>query len=229
MVGFMISCKKDETDEEITKETEFVDKNWNRIRIPDGGQIQAVAGNIDDTLIVTTLYNTFFITNKGTNISLTTTHLNNTPGLYVSRDTIYALSGSSYDVKFQKHYASMPSYYTLDKGATWHSVNFRRPLYILTGVVTTKNNSTIQLNYHSGADKNGIGTNYVLKTTISKNENGNTSLFDHPIKEEQPINLYLDKKERLYIPTGGSFSENGVYMSASIMSPAYLYISKEPV
>jgi hypothetical protein len=58
---------------------------------------------------------------------------------------------------------------------------------------------------------------------------GVRSMLDHPIKDEQPINLYLDQKERLYIATGESFSNAGVYMSASISSPAYLYISKEPM
>lgn len=227
-IVFVISCKKGETNEETDKEIEFSDKHWDRIRIPDGGQLQAVAGDIDDTLLVTTLYNTYIITDKGTKFSLTTKHLNNTPGLYVNRDTILALSGTSYDPKLDQHYASVPSYYTLDKGVTWYHTS-RPSFYMLRGIVKTKKNVTIQLNYHSGADKNGVGNNFVLRTTISKNENGNISLLDHPIKDEQPINLYLDKKERLYIPTGGSFSESGVYMSASIMSPAYLYISKEPV
>jgi hypothetical protein len=138
MVLFLASCKKHEPGADRTLETEFADKNWDRIRIPDGGQVQAVAGNVEDTLLVTTLYNTYIITNGGTKFTLTSTNLNNTPGLYVSRDTVYALQGLSYDEKSKRHYASMPSYYTTDKGLSWHSSFSRMPLVMPIGIVTTK-------------------------------------------------------------------------------------------
>jgi len=226
---FLLSCKKSAPVAPVEEEPVFADKNFNRIRVPDGGQIQAVAGDISDTLLVTTLYNTYLITNNGKTFTLTTKHLNNTSGLFVSKDTIYALSGSAYDAKFEKQYASLPSYYTVDKGLTWKPAYDRVGLYMMTGIVTTKNNDTIQLNYHTGPDKNGRGNSYVLKTTISKTSNGFTRSFDHPIKDEQPSNLYIDKEGRLYITTGGYFNAAGVYISSSIKSPAYLYISKLPV
>jgi hypothetical protein len=223
------SCEKSESRAEFSEESQFFDKDWDRIRIPDGGQLQAVAGDIEDTLLVSTRYNTYMVTDKGKTFTLTSKHLNNTPGLYVSQDTIYALYGSSYDVRYEKYYSGGANYYTLDKGLNWLPSNPNRYLRMLNGVVSTKSNAIIQLNYHVGADQKGNGSNFVLRTTISKIENGFTSPFSHPIVDEQPINLYVDKSGRLYIPTGGSFSDTGVYMSASIMSPAYLYISKNPI
>lgn len=226
----MLSCKKSDKAEEINKETTFLNDKWDRIRIPDGGQVQAVAGSIDDTLVVSTLYNTYLVTKKGTAFTLTSRHLNNTPGLYVIKDTIYALSGSSYDAKFENHYAGLPSYYTVNKGVTWHPASHKASLYIQTGVVVSETNVMIKLNYHVGADKNGKGSNFVLKTSITtKQENGETFLLDHPVVDEQPINLHLDEKDRLYILTGGSFNEAGVYLSPSISSPAYIYITKDSI
>lgn len=228
LAGFIASCKRSTNNNFNTKESKFLDKNWDRIRIPDGGQVQAVAGDIDDTLLVSTLYNTYLLTNKGTTFTLTSTHLNNTSGLYVNGDTIYALSGDSFDANFEKHFAAIPSYYTLNKGGSWHPTH-KPSFYMQNGIVNTKENVTIQLNYHKGADKNGNGDNFVLKTTISKIKNGIKTVLEYPITKEQPINLYLDQKERLYIPTGGYFSEAGVYISPLVVSPAYLYISKEPI
>jgi|GEM_PF-3229604 len=229
-IGLLItSCEKSETSVELSEESVFINKDWDRIRIPDGGQLQAVAGNIEDTLLVSTLYNTYMVTKNGKTFTLTSKHLNNTPGLYVSQDTIYALFGSSYDVKYEKYYSGGSNYYTVDKGLNWSLANHNRYIRMLNGVVSTKNNASIQLNYHVGADKKGNGSNFVLRTTISKTENGLTLPFAHPVVDEQPINLYVDENGRLYIPTGGSFSDTGVYRSASIMSPAYLYISKKPI
>jgi hypothetical protein len=225
------ACKKNNSVDDIPAEPIFDNENWTRLRIPDGGEIRAVAGSIDDTLLVTTLYNTYMVTNKGNTFTLTTLNLNRTPGLLVAQDTIYALNGDAYDGKFEKHYASLSSYYTLDKGLNWHPTLYKDwNKTMLTGVVTNKKNITFQLNYHSGADKNGMGYNWVLPTTISKmDEKGFHSTFEHPIKDEQPINLYLDQMERLYITTGGSFSESGVYIGPSALSPAYVYISKGPI
>lgn len=226
---FIASCKKSKTYEDSNSQSTFSDLHWDRILIPEGGQVQAVAGNIDDTLLVSTLYNTYLVTNKGKTITRTSTHLNNTPGFYVVGDTIYALSADSYDERFEKHYASIPSYYTINKGVAWHPAYNKNSLFVLTGEVTTKENITIKLNYHKGSDKNGKGDNFVHRSTISRTENGNITLLDHPIINEQPINLYLDNKERLYILTGGSFSEAGLYISPPARSQAYLYISKKAI
>jgi hypothetical protein len=225
------ACKKYDAVDDLTVEPVFNHKDWNRIRIPDGGEIYAVAGSIDDTLLVTTLYNTYMVTDKGTTFTITSLNLNRTPGLLVNRDTIFALGRDYYDVKYEKHYASSSSYYTLNKGLTWNNTDYKDSFKImLNGVVTNKKHITYQLNYHSGPDKNGQGKNWVLPTTISTTDDkGRQLTFEHPIKDEQPINLYLDDKERLYITTGGSFSETGVYIGPSGLSPAYVYITKEPV
>lgn len=223
------ACKKDGFNEK-PEEPGFIDENWLRIKLPDGGEALAVAGNIDDTLLVTTLYNTYMVTENGTKFTRTTTHLNTTPGLLVVKDTIFALNGSSYDASFKKHYASSPSFYTLDKGLSWHpDIRNRSSKLMQTGIVTDKKKITYELKYQAGSDQNGQGQNFVLKTGITKTENGQISPFEHPIKDHQPQNLYLDKDDRLYIPTGGSFNYAGVYMGPSALSPAYIYITKQPV
>ncbi len=181
-------------------------------------------------LLVTTLYNTYIVTDKGNKFTLTNKNINRTPGLLILQDTIYAFSGDSYDEKFETRYATFPSYYTLNKGLTWYNnVSKKSSTYILLGTVTDKKNITYELNYRKGPDKNGKGKNYVLQTTIAKKENGNTMPFEHPVVNERPINLYLDNEERLYIATGGYFDDAGVYIGPSASSPAYIYISKEPI
>ena len=223
------ACKKDQVSENKLDDT-FNDDNWLRLRIPSGGELKAVAGSIDDTLVVSTLYDTYIVTENGTKYLRTTKNLNHTPGLLMQKDTVFALSGLGIDVKMNRRYASIPTYFTLDKGLTWHNaIDHSKLAPMLLGVVTSRNHTTYELNYHSGPDNNGNGSNYVLRTTISKMENGITSQFDHPVKEQQPINLYLDDKERMYIATGGSISDANVYIGASVTEAAYLYISKQPI
>lgn len=233
LLAFIIlaaSCKKDGAVENQIEVPAFSDENWMRIELPDGGEALAVAGSIDDTLLVTTMYNTYMVTDNGTKFSLTKQHLNNTPGLLVVKDTIFALNGSTYDEKSGKHYASAASYYTLDKGLTWHG-NIRNPFQRRTeiGLVTDKDNVTYKLKYSTGPYEKIPGFTFVLRTGIYKIKDGLESPLEHPIKDHQPKNLYLDNKGRLYIPTGGSFDDAGVYIGASIFSPVYIYISKEPM
>jgi hypothetical protein len=224
------SCKKSTPSDDGPDKPIFANDDWNRIRIPDGGEALAVAGSIDDTLLVTTLYNTYIVTNSGTRFTVTDKNLNRTPGLLVVQDTIYAFRGDHYDGDYKRHFATFPSYFTLDKGKTWYS-NVPKPSYtnILIGKITTKRNVTYEIDLHRGPDKNGSGINYVLQTTITKTENGIKSMFKHPVEAERPINLYLDNKERLYITTGGYFNDAGVYMSPSALSPTYIYVSKNSV
>lgn len=232
LVFLVVACKKNSPAviPPVT-EPEFLDKNWSRIRIPDGGEVFAVAGNLDDTLLVTTLYNTYMVTDNGLTFTKSKEIIPTVPGLLTVQDTIFALTGNYYDAKFEKNYSGGSSYYTLDMGLSWNSSDSKDAGKVMRkGIVTTANNVTYQLTYRTGPDKNGKGTNWVLPTEIIKIDSlGNGAAFAHPVKNEQPLNLYLDKKGRLYIPTGGSFSNTGVYIGPSALKPAYIYISKEAV
>ena len=229
LVFILASCKKDQIPNDQPDDV-FNDENWIRLRIPSGGELRGVAGSIDDTLVVTSNYDTYIITENGTKFTKTSRNLNYIPTLFTRRDTIFALVAQGYEPSTKRHFVSTPSYYSTDKGITW---NFAIADYkiapVTLGLVKTKNNTTYEINYRSGADKNGNGNNWVLRSTIKRIVNGNAMIFKHPIRNEQANNLYLDKNDRLYIPTGGSFSDSEVYIGASLAAPAYLYVSKQPV
>lgn len=231
---FLISitgCKKSNNKTEIAKEEVFDDPNWFQIKVPNAGEINAVAGSFDDTLLVTTRMKSYFTTNKGATWQESKNFSGTVPGLLVAKDTIYALISSASDAKYEKTYASLSQYYTLNKGFSWNNSSYQN-LYksMQTGIVTAKDGSTFKLNYHTGADKNGKGNNYVLQTTITRTDRlGNTQAFSYPTKR-QPQNLFVDKQDRLYIPTsGGYFTEAGVLFNSTMFDPAYIYVSKKAI
>ncbi len=223
-------CKKSNPTTEIIKEEVFNDPNWIQIKVPNAGEVNAVAGSINDTLLVTTRTKSFFTTNKGATWQ-ESKNFNGPTGLLVVKDTIYALAANGFDAKFEKSYASLSQYYTLNKGGSWNNSAYQN-LYksMQTGIATAKDGSMFKLNYHTGADKNGNGNNYVLQTTIARTDRlGNTQSFSYPTKR-QPVNLFVDKQDRLYIPTsGGYITEAGVLFGSSMFDPAYIYVSKKAV
>lgn len=224
------ACKKTSVPATENPESNYNEKDWMRIKIPSGGEALAIAGSITDTLVVTSLYDTYLITKNGRKVTPTLKNLRTIPGLLSVQDTIYALVAQSFDAKYEKHFTAIASYYTLDKGQNWHNISlFGKSM--LNGVATSSNRTSFNLQYHAGADLNGNhNSNWVLRTTINKTTaSGSSTKFTPPIENRQPINLHIDQNNRLYITTGGGFSDAGVYMSPSSQNPAYIYISKDPV
>jgi hypothetical protein len=226
---FAFSCKKTSTPVE-NPENNYNEQEWMRIQIPGGAEASALAGSITDTLVVAGRYNIYLVTENGSRVTPVSKSLNHIPGLLTVKDTIFALSGESYDAKFEKHYAAIGTYYTLDKGKNW--VPTHRPhMFMVNGEASNTDQTQFKLQYRAGADLNGDKSNnwvlqtYIIKTTAS----GTTTKFTPPIENRQPLNLHIDKHNRLYIATGGRFSEAGVYMPAISQSPAYIYVSKNAV
>ncbi|SMC66289.1 hypothetical protein [Pedobacter africanus] len=226
---FLFACKKTSTPAE-NPDNNYNEREWVRIQIPGGAEASAIAGNISDTLVVATRYNIYLVTENGAKVTPASKNLNYIPGLLTVKDTIFALAGESYDAKFEKHYAATGTYYTLDKGKTWVSTH-RPNMFMVNGEASSIDLTQFKLQYRAGADLNGDKSNnwvlqtYIIKTTAS----GTTTRFTPPIENRQPLNLHIDKDNRLYIATGGSFTEAGVYLKAISQSPAYIYVSKNPV
>ncbi|RYE22273.1 MAG: hypothetical protein EOP42_24645 [Sphingobacteriaceae bacterium] len=228
---FATSCSKKEVTKEPLQDQVFNDPNWIQLKIPNAGEVNAVAGSINDTLLVTTRTKALFTSDKGVTWQESKNFNGPTPGLLAVKDTIYALIASASDAKYEKTYASLSQYYTLNTGLSWNNSAYQNlHKSMQTGIVTAKDGSTFKLNYHTGSDKSGKGNNYVLQTTISKTDQlGNTQSFTYPIKR-QPLNLFLDKQDRLYIATsGGYFTDAGVLFGPSMFDPAYIYISKNAI
>ncbi|TKC08625.1 hypothetical protein [Pedobacter frigoris] len=224
---FLIACEKNDDSKFVEVETVFDDPDWIRLKVPAGGEIHSVAGSIDDTLLVTTLAKAYFTADGGKTWKESKNFSGTVPGLLTSKDTIFAFIASGFDPAMGRKYAGSPTSYTLNKGLTWQSYH-DGARFIQTGVATSKKDlTTYRLKYSSGADTEGNGTNWVLRTTIDRiKRNGEASQFEHPVKDHQPLNLHMDSQDKLYISTGGSFSKTGVYVGASVTSPAYVYVSK---
>jgi len=111
------SCKKDNKSPVVTNQE---DPNWIKLEIPNGRAAYAVAGNIDDTLLVTTWTKAYFTTDKGKTWQESKNFNGPIQGLYTSKDTVMALLATGGLELEGTLKASLAQFYTLDLGKSWN-------------------------------------------------------------------------------------------------------------
>ena len=225
-IAFIIaSCKKDHKPETIKNQD---DPNWIKLEIANGGEAYAVAGNIDDTLLVTTKAKAYFTTDKGKTWQESKNFNGPVQGLYASKDTVLALlttGGLELEGTLK---ASVAQFYTLDMGKGWNRyTDYKRSLTISKpiGIVqSAQNKVTYQLKYNTKpASANSIS--YIHKpTTILKA--GDTLDFPFKVRIE---NLYMDSNDRLYVAASGNIynQEKGDFIYNGDNTPAVVYVSRK--
>lgn len=113
-IAFIIaSCKKDNKSPVVTNQE---DPNWIKLEIPNGRTAYAIAGNIDDTLLVTTHTKAYFTTDKGKIWQESKNFNGPIQGLYTNKDTVMSLlltGGLELEGTLK---ASVAQFYTLDMG-----------------------------------------------------------------------------------------------------------------
>lgn len=212
----------------------FNDPNWTRIEIVDGREAHAIYGNIDDTLMVSTLTEIYQTTDKGK--TWKRTKVNNQPiyGFLSVRDTIFALQSNSL-LKDKIRQATFSQSFSLDKGFTWDwcskfGISEQRSQEFAT--VSLDNQIKIKLKENiepfNGGPANGSG--YVLKSDIEVFEHGFSKILPVPF-DNQITNLHVDGAGRLYVSATRAIHDKktGKYVSTEKNQPAIIYISKKNV
>jgi hypothetical protein len=218
------SCKKDNKSPVVTNQE---DPNWIKLEIANGNAAYAVAGNIDDTLLVTTKAKAYFTTDKGKTWQESKNFNGPIQGLYVSKDTVFALfttGGLELDGTLK---ASLTQFYTLDLGKTWNRyMNYERSLKMskLIGIVQSANKITYALKYNTKPVSANSNAYVHGPTTILRD--GNTLNF--PFKA-QIENLYMDSNDRLYVTASGGVynKEKDTFTFNGDNIPAVVYVSRK--
>ncbi len=212
----------------------FNDPNWTRIEIADGREAHAIYGNIDDTLMVSTLTEIYQTTDKGK--TWRRTKVNHQPiyGFLSVRDTIFALQSNSL-LKDKIRQATFSQSFSLDKGFTWDwcskfGISEQRSQEFAT--ITLDNQIKIKLKENiepfNGGPANGSG--YVLKSDVEVFEHGFSKILPVPF-DNQITNLHVDQSGRLYVSATRAIHDKktGKYVSTEKNQPAIIYISKKNV
>jgi hypothetical protein len=226
------SCAKKEVPEAPPM---FNDPNWIRIEIADGREAHAVYGNIDDTLMVSTLTEIYQTTDKGK--TWRKTKVNNQPiyGFLSVKDTVFALQANGLKDKANQRLATFSQYFSLDKGFTWDwcskfGISEQRSQEFATVSVDNQIKIKLKENIEPFDGNSALGSGYVLKSDIQVFKNGTSEILQVPF-DNQINNLHIDETGRLYVSAGRSIHDKktGKYLSAEKSQAAIIYISKQSV
>lgn len=222
LTGFLLSaCVK--TD---TKIAVLEDPDWIRLEAPTGGEATDVAGNIDSTLFVATMFKIYRTTNQGKTWDVVWSDNTGPNAVLIKNDTLWHMR--SIITSSKTVYTDNASDYSLDAGKTWKSYQWKPG----NSYLTTKR----QINQVEAAD----GTRYLIKENVAPDsyvnpsdiirQTGNSQSqlrfpFKHVISS-----LLLDSKNRLYVAVSGTHipETNRIYCCPRDL-PSVVYVSKRPL
>jgi len=221
----VVSCKKDNKSPVVTNQP---DPNWIRLEIPNGKAAYAVAGNIDDTLLVTTWTKAYFTADQGKTWQESKNFNGPIQSLYTNKDTVMSLllaGGLELEGTLK---ASVAQFYTLDMGKSWNRyLNYQRAQKIIMpiGIVqSAQNKTTYQLKYNT-KPASANSTSYIHDpTTILRDGNALELPFKVRIR-----NLYMDSKDRLYVAASGGIynQDKDAFTFNEGNTPAVIYVSRK--
>lgn len=228
LVLALASCRKDQEN----AQPEYAD--WYTLRAPDSRAIEAVCGDIDDTLVITTRYAVYQTTNRGK--TWQTGDYKESVGLFgfLNRaDTLFAMSaktGTAFDTTAAYvAYGVSPAVFSLNKGLHWQpyrsvaSTLLAGPIVPLNRLVAASGTEysiayrLIPIGPQSTAgyiETLGIKTSAGRRLTLPKR---------HDI-----TSIYFDKKSRLYVTASAELCGSSTKLVFCGEQNGVLYVSKKP-
>ncbi|MDF7813180.1 hypothetical protein [Hymenobacter sp. YC55] len=191
------ACQKD-SENDVQPEN----KDWYILTSPDNRAIQAVHGDIDGTLVITTNFKIYQTKDRGKTWS--TANYTSNIGLFgflEQQDTLLALNGQIGNASnTSTAYAANPSHFSLDGGTTWQLYRkWSRKTYesrVARNRVTNSVGTEYSIDYLlTPTSPSSTGSFYVETVGIKTSTGRSLSLP----QEHELTSLYLDSKSRLYV------------------------------
>lgn len=227
------SCRKDK-DPADSATPEYAD--WYALRAPDDRAIEAVAGDIDETLVITTRFKIYQTTDRGKTWQTGDyKQIHGIFGFLARADTLLALTaGTSFssalsDSTHYTTYATSPTVFSLDKGLTWKNYrNWERENFkprTALNRLTASSGTEYSIAYrHTPTSPNS--SSYYSETVAIKNSTGQRLVLP---QRHQINSLYFDAKSRLYV--AASATRCGTIPNTTFCGEqnGVLYVSKKPL
>jgi hypothetical protein len=224
------ACRKDAN----TTAPDYPD--WYALRAPDDRAIEAVAGDIDETLVITTRYKIYQTTDRGKTWQ-TGDYKGNIGifGFLARADTLLALtagtsaSSALLDSATYTTYAVSPSVFSLDKGLTWKPYrNWERENFkprVALNRLMANSGTEYSIAYRNTPTAPG-SSSYYSETVGIKNSAGQRMALP---QSHQINSLYFDAKSRLYV--AASAARCGTIPNTTFCGEqnGVLYVSKKPL
>jgi hypothetical protein len=219
------ACHKEDAE---PSQPEYAD--WYAVRSPEGRAIEAVSGDIDGTLVISTTFKIYQTKDKGKTWLLSNYNAASSIAGFVQRqDTLLALSATAGNAGPSTiAYAISPSHFSLDAGATWQLYRGRwqpnlEPKVALNQA-TSLAGTTYSIDFLLTPTSPGSSSSYV-ETVGIKSAAGTELLLpkDHAI-----TSIYFDAKSRLYVTASAALCGQREKSAYCGEPNGVLYVSKKP-
>ncbi|UOQ65608.1 lipoprotein [Hymenobacter volaticus] len=226
LVLILSGCQKD-SENDVQPE----DKDWYILTSPDNRAIQAVHGDIDGTLVITTNFKIYQTKDRGK--TWQTANYTSPIGLFgflKQQDTLLALNGQlGSALNSSTAYAVTPSHYSLDEGATWKPYrNWRRKADWEPKTALNRVTNSIGTEYSIDyllTPKSPNSTSFYVESVGIKTSTGRTLSLP---QEHQLTSLYIDSKSRLYVTGSAPLCGRRDKFAFCGEQNGTLYVSKNP-
>lgn len=218
----LAACRKDAPD---PVQPDYAE--WYALRAPDDRAVEAVAGDLDGTLVITTGYAVYQTTDRGKTWRKGDYKNNHkVVGLAQRSDTLLTLAAELGGLPDGAAYATSPNYYSLDQGLTWQPYRDWR-----------SSNFELRVARNRVAAPSGTGYSIdILLTPISPGKNyvetiGIKSTTGRQLrlpKDHQITSLYFDAKSRLYVTASAALCGRRENFAFCGEQNGVLYVSKAP-
>lgn len=220
------ACHKEEAE---PSQPEYAD--WYALRAPETRAIQAVYGDLDETLVISTRFNIYQTKDQGkTWLKSDYSARYGVEGFVLRNDTLLALTATLGGIGPPNvSYATSASYYSIDKGATWLPYrNWTRKVDFDPKVPLNRATSPAGTEYSIDVRKTpvnpGSTSNYIETIGVKSATGAQLTLpKDHDI-----TSIYFDAKSRLYVAASGALCGRREKFAYCGEQNGILYVSKKP-
>jgi hypothetical protein len=219
------ACHKDSAE---PSQPEYAD--WYALRAPEGRAIQAVAGNIDSTLVISTRFSIYQTKDRGkTWLPSSYADRLGVEGFVQRGDTLLALTASSgAATATSTAYAISPTAFSLDQGATWRKYVWRGQYSREPKTALNRATSPAGTGYETEVrltpTQPGSSTNYVETIGVINTLGAHLVLpHDHTI-----TSIAFDKQARLYVTASAALCGQREQYALCGEQNGVLYVSKKP-
>jgi hypothetical protein len=220
------ACRKEEIEVEPSL-PEYAD--WYALRAPEGRAIQAVAGNIDSTLVISTRFAIYQTKDRGkTWLPSNYTDRIGVEGFFQRGDTLLAMTATA-GVAMPNNisYAVTPAYFSLDKGATWRQYYWRWQPRLAPKTALNQAISPAGITYETEfrlTPQPNSTSNYV-ETIGIKSASGTHLILPH---DHAITSIAFDKQSRLYVTASAALCGQLGNFAFCGAQNGILYVSKKP-
>lgn len=227
MLIVLAACHRDSMD---TVQPEYDD--WYTLRSPDNRTIEAVWGDIDKTVVISTMFTLYRTTDRGKRWQQVHSQMQGLMGLAMYRDTLFAASGLQSAAN--KVVLNNPALYSLDQGQSWLPYRRFNPAFELAGrfgvtgipvsPVSATNGVAYTIRRYYLDDSTKLARRFTTPGVITQTGRQ----IDLP-KLHQLQALALDAKGRLYAAGSDEICELSPNFRYCNGGRGVVYVSKNPL